>query len=294
MNEKKQYLEMLEIPTSTCNLTFEKPSKPSKRKKKINHEKLKESLVEKVNSSNEPLDLDDEKSQEISLLNEQLSLPIENEPNQEIEQLTTPLEVYDERADENAQNQDDVIQTASVSVEKKTNKKRWRLTTIGVQFSVICVLILTIFVTNAVYADSGINVFLRSVFGASNSAVVDNREFSEFKPVINVDEGAAITVSNGVMTISGTGSVYPTVNGKVSSVVKGDDGLYSIEITHSSSFKSLISGLEHAYVGLEDSVYYNIPVGYTSDGEVSLCFLGADGSVISDYQVEDNSVIWAV
>lgn len=290
MNEKNQYLEMLEIPTNTCNLTFEKACKQSKKKKKkVDLDSLKESLVEKVNSS-EIAVMEDEKSQDISFGNEELLISSDNLENQVVDEHNLMLETNEE----DLENEQDLIQTASISVEKRNKKKKWRISTIGVQLSVICALVLTIFLTNVIYADSGINVFLRSVFGTSNTAVVDNREFSEFKPVINVDEGSAITVNNGVMTISGTGSVYPSVDGKVTSIVKGDDGLYSIEITHTSCFKSIISGLEHAYVGLDDSVYYNIPVGYVGDGEVSLCFLGADGSVISDYQVVDNSVIWAV
>lgn len=287
MNEKNQYMEMLEIPFNTCNLIVEKPKKLFKRrKKKLDHEKVKETLVEKVNSGEE-LALEDEKSLENCLCLEDLS-------DQNLTKENTDDIIASESQIDSQLEQSDLIDTAVVSVSKKEKKKRFGFSMVKVQLSIICALILTIFLTNAVYSESGINVFLRSVFGSGNSQVVDAREFSDFTPVLNLEDGAAITVSNGVMTISGTGSVYPSVNGKVSSVIQGDDGLYSIEITHTSSFKSLITGLDYAYVGLDDSVYSNIPVGFCREGGVSLCFLGADGSVISDYQIVDNSVVWAV
>ena len=289
MNEKNQYVDMLESPSNTCNLIVEKAKKTSKRrKKKLDHEKVKETLVEKVNSSENVLIEQDFSLENANSFQENL-LENEKEPKEDAEGLIT-LE-NDTDIDDNQEN---LIQTAVVSVDKKEKKKRFRFSMVGVQLCIIGALVLTIFLTNAVYSESGINVFLRSVFGNGNSQVVDAREFSEFTPVLNLEDGAAITVSNGVMTISGSGSIYPSVNGKVSSIIQGDDGLYSIEITHTSSFKSLITGLDYAYVGVDDSVYSNIPVGYSKEGGVSLCFLGADGSIICDYQVVDNSVVWAV
>ncbi len=288
MKEKNQYLEMLEIPSNTCNLTFEKAKKSSKRKrKKIDLEQVKNTLVEKVNNTENNAETEEQNSLDNSLINEELFTTDEIKQESGLDVGDILLEQPGEEEKDNT-----AIQTATVTAERK--KKRWRFTTVGVQLSIICALVLTIFVTNAVYAESGINVFLRSVFGSSTTQTVDQREFSDFTPVLNLEDGVAVTVSNGVMTFSGTGSVYPTVNGKVSSVIKGDDGLYSLEITHTSSFKSLITGLDYAYVGLDDNVYNNIPVGYSRDGGVNLCFLGTDGSIISDYQIVDNSVVWAV
>ena len=51
MNEKLQYASMLEIPVSTCNVTFKpKRKKLFKSKKKDNPEEVKAELLEKVNS----------------------------------------------------------------------------------------------------------------------------------------------------------------------------------------------------------------------------------------------------
>ena len=47
MNEKQSYAKMLEIPVSTTNITY-KPSK--KRKKKATLEKVKETLLAKINA----------------------------------------------------------------------------------------------------------------------------------------------------------------------------------------------------------------------------------------------------
>ena len=287
MNEKNQYMEMLEIPFNTCNLVVEKAKKSSRRKrKKLDHERLKESLVEKVNSGEETAAQDEKPLKEC--------FNLDGLTEQNLNEENTDIILSSESQTDCELKQDDFIDTAVVSVNQKKKRKRFGFSMVKVQLSIICALVLTIFLTNAIYSESGINVFLRSVFGGGNSQVVDAREFSEFTPVLNVDDGTAITVNNGVMTFSSTGSIYPSVNGKVSSVIQGDDGLYTIEITHTSSFKSLITGLDYAYVGLDDKVYSNIPVGYSKEGGVSLCFLGSDGSVISDYQIVDNSVVWAV
>ncbi len=284
MNEKNQYAEMLEIPTNTCNLTYVKPKKSLfRRRKKVDHEQVKESLLEKVNSSREPsndyMDTPDSDAENFALVQENNDQNLLNDENLLDDQILEEIPS---------------VQTASVRNEKVDKKKRFKFSIVGVQACVIVGLILTIFLTNTLYSESGINVFLRSVFGTNQTQKVDQREFSEFVPVLSVEEESLVSVNNGVMTFSGKGSVYSTVDGKVSSIVKGDDGLYTLEITHTSSFKSLISGLDYAYVGLDDSVYYNIPVGYSTSGGVSLCFIGSDGSVITGYEIIDNSVIWAV
>ena len=96
------------------------------------------------------------------------------------------------------------------------------------------------------------------------------------------------------MTFSGVGSVYSPCDGKITAVSTDINGKYVFEITHSENFKSIISGLDFAYAGLEDIVYANIPVGYVRESGATMCFKGGDGLVIADYQIVDGSVVWAV
>jgi hypothetical protein len=80
----------------------------------------------------------------------------------------------------------------------------------------------------------------------------------------------------------------------VSSVVVEEDGLYTIEITHSENFKTVLSGLDFAYAGQGDNVFGNIPVGYMDGDGATMCFTDGSGTIISDYQLVDNSVVWSV
>ncbi len=262
MNDKLQYATMLEIPVNTCSVTYAPIKKKRKPKKKpVNHEVVKEELLSKINS-----DLDEKNAELYSD-----TMLVEQE-------LPEQPAVYEEER---------------LEAEEKKIKK---FSVIGFQLCIVGALIAGIFLTNAFYPNSGINVFMRQVFGGetTSTATTDERLYSEFAPVLTLSDGVTATATEGVISITGEGSVYAPVSGVVSAFSMGEDGKYSIEITHSENFKTLISGVDYAYVGLDDQVYFNIPVGYTELGEVTLCFTGADGVSITDYELNDNSVVWAV
>ena len=256
MNEKLQYATMLEIPVNTCNVTF-KPlgRKKVRRKKAVNNEVVKAELMEKVNS-------------ELS------KTPIEEN------QIETSL--------------DTAVQEETLENLPQQKKRPFKFSVVGVQLAIIGVLVATIFLTNAFYPDSGINVFMRSVFGGDTVAVSDTRVYGDFAPVISLDDNVVTTLSDGVVTFSGEGSVYASCDGKVTALVKGEDGKYTIEITHSDNFKSVLKGLDFAYAELGDMVYGNIPVGYAMEDGVSMCFVNGEDVVISNYEIIDNMVVWAV
>lgn len=263
MNEKLQYASMLEIPVSTCSVTVKEVKKKSRRKKKVNPDLVKEQLISKVNSVQEEQALDVESAKELDTV--------------QVEEEQAPL-------------------TQSVMVNSvKPPKKRSKLSIIGAQFMIIGVLIATIFLTNAFYPESGINVFMREVFGSGSEVEsVDERLYGEFSPVIALDEGTSVSVKDGIMNITGESSVYSPCDGTVQSVTKEADGTFSIEILHSANFSTRLYGLEHVYVLDGTEVFFNIPVGYSSEGGASMCFYGEEGEVISDYQIVDNSVVWGV
>ena len=83
-------------------------------------------------------------------------------------------------------------------------------------------------------------------------------------------------------------------DGVVTSIMRDGNGAFDIEITHCANFKTILSGVEIAYVGLNDTVYGNIPVGYLGEGVTKMCFTDANGAMIVDYQIVDGSVVWAV
>ena len=257
MNEKLQYASMLEIPVSTCTVSVKEQKKKGlfKKKKPTNVEAVKEELIEKV--------------------------------NEEVENPFSLLPDVKEDEEQKTEN------TVSIKTNKKERRSKLKISVIGVQLVVIGVLLATIFLTNAVYPDSGVNVFLREMFGMEKEQTVDSRIYSDFTPVLSLNDGA-VTIQDGVMSFSGNDSVYSPCDGTVTSLEKGEDGKYVMEITHNANFKTVISGLEYAYACAGETIYYNIPVGYVKDSLTSMCFTNADGGIISKYTIVDNQVVWAV
>ncbi len=264
MNEKLQYASMLEIPVSTCNISSVKPKrKRFIRRKKVNDEQIKQQLLNKINqedSVEQPVLTQTEQTEEV--------LQVE-QVNEQIEQVESTATVY----------------------SAKPKRRKIKVNIVGVQLIIIGVLIATIFLTNAVYADSGINVFLRSVFGVE-SASVDSRDFDDFTPVISMGDNHNLTVEKGVITFAGEGSVYSACDGVATSVEKGADNKYTLEITHSQNFKSIISGIERVYVKTGDSVKAKVPVGYLEPDGATMCFMSGD-QIIKNYQIENDMVVWA-
>ena len=266
MNEKLQYASMLEIPVNTCNITLT-PTKKGRRKKKRREESegVKQELIEKINQKNQEMTIPAQDG--LYGLNEIVDQPTE-----------TP------EMEENS---------ASVhAVENKKEKKPRGFSIIGAQGAVIALLIVSIILTNYLYADSGINVFFREVFGTEQTVNVDQREYDDFLPVLSMGD-AEVTLADGIMSFSGEGSVYSPCDGVVSAITQTEDGKYTVEITHSTNFKSIISGIDYAYAGLEQKVYGNIPVGFVREG-ITACFKNQDDAVISDYQIVDGVVVWSV
>lgn len=257
MNDKLQYADMLEIPVQTATVTTAKLSKKRTKPKKASHEEIKEELLNKINSS----------------------------PEEEIA-LSQEIGVQDSSTEET------FVDSAFVNEEAfAPTKKRFKFNVISAQLLVIGILIATILITNSVYPNSGLNVFMRGIFtGQEIEEVADVREYSDFAPVFNTD--SSLSMQEGVVTITGEGSVYSTISGKVTAITEQEDGSFSMDIMHSEKFLSHITGLDRVYSGVGDKVFSTIPVGYVDDA-VSMCFKNSDGQIISDFQLVDNSVVWA-
>lgn len=264
MNEKLQYASMLEMPFSTANVTV-KPTK--KRKKKVNPDAVKQELIEKVNAE-----------ETVNNYTESITLPEYPQVDAQEQSLV---------AEENLSASVDVVQP---SVK---NKRKFKFSVIGVQFAVIGALIATIFLTNALNPNSGISAFFKGAFTEQTTEVVDERLHSEFAPVIALNEGE-YDIQDGIMTLTTSGSIYSPCDGEITSIEIDGNGKYTVEIEHSKNFKSRLSGLDYVYGENGATVFSNIPVGYMGAEGATLCFTGADGSVISNYEVVDNSVVWLV
>lgn len=263
MNEKLSYAQMLDIPL-TSSVTL-KPSKKRLffKKKKVNVDEIKDAVIEKVNDQS---------------IQESEDLTLEEMPASDSR---LDGEVVMEKVAEES--------TSSVAIKPKRKRKS---KVIAIQLAVIGVLVAGIFLTNALIPGSGINVFLEQVFG-DGKVNVDAREYTEFTPEIPTAMTNYV-LDGGEILLRGESSVYSTCNGKVSSVVKDEDGKFTVSITHSEKFSTVISGLDHCYVEKDGKVLKNVPVGYTKSGGAKLCFYSGDGSAIVGYVINDNTVVWAV
>ncbi len=273
MNEKLQYASMLDLPISTSSVTNITKKRRTRKKKRINDELVKEQLLQKINMEQDLTALADEKSLAFEENEGQLAVFNEQQPE--------TLEEFNQN-------------TSNVFVaSKKHNKKPFKFTIVGVQLVIIGLLVATILLTNALYQNSGINVFLRGVFGSEVNQV-DLRQHTDFSPVISMGNNNGVEVSEGKITFAGEGSVYAPCDGVVTKITETQTGRYDIEIKHSQNFKSIIANVERLYVSEGDKVYGNIPVGYLEPNGASICFTNSDGELLDNYEMVGNTVVWQV
>ncbi len=289
MNEKLQYAEMLDIPVSTCNITYKPPKRRLFKKPKVNHEQVKKDLVAKVNDSLEETQTEETATSslvEVEPVSEQVS-------EQDYAYAIGEDQPTDELGTELEEEKEPVIESSvSVREMEKPKKKAFKFSVITLQIAIIGVLLTTILITNALVPSSGINTFINGVFGAGNSVQEDNRVYSDFEPELPVVED--IVLQDGVMTFSAKGSLYSPCDGTVTAKTLAENGKYTLEITHNKNFKSVLTGIDYAYFDIGQEVLSNIPVGYALGEQVSLCFCGSDGNIITDYTIAEDSVIWSV
>lgn len=254
MSDTIDYAEMLEIPVSTLNVT-QKRSK----KKKTEEAELKDRVVESVNER------------------------LEAEPEDRMtgsENVTDYGDAEDYGADRGV-----------------PRKKFFDSKLLIAEFVAAALLCATILFTNIFWQGSAINTFFRGLIeGKPAAAAPDDRSYSELTLGSFVSDGdivCTVAAETGVLTFSGTCSVYAPYGGTVKNVSE-KDGKFTMEIVHTTSFSTVISGLSSAYLAAGDTVYATIPVGYVNGSEVSVSmFDGA--SPIRTYGVNENGdIVWNV
>ena len=277
MNEKLQYAEMLEIPVNTCNITYQ-PTKKRINKGKNFLEEIKEKLVKKVN-------------------NEESTQAETEAEKDEIFSEETPSDGDKKHAQKCLLEYGEAEQTSTKNIKNGKEKKPRKISIIGVQIFVICALIATIFLTSALLPNSGINAFFAGVFKAEtieNQQSIDNRIYSDFSAVLPSSKLENVTLTDGVMALNGEGSIYAPCEGEITTLEKGDDGKFMVEITHNNNFKTVLNGIDHVYFEMGSKVLSTIPVGYAISDSATACFYGSNGSMITDFTIAESGIIWAV
>ena len=88
-------------------------------------------------------------------------------------------------------------------------------------------------------------------------------------------------------------SVYSPANGTVAAVNGSAEEGYTVSVRHSDSFSTVIGGLDTVYLAAGDSVYGNIPLGY-SDGEGAVTVMMYSGDqLLNCYSVGENGLSWS-
>ncbi|MBE7090968.1 MAG: M23 family metallopeptidase [Clostridiales bacterium] len=98
----------------------------------------------------------------------------------------------------------------------------------------------------------------------------DNRLRGEFS--LTLPTAGAFVIENGVMQFSDKGGVYATEDGKVTSLTADETGTYTMEISHSDLFKTVITGVSTPFNKVGDTVYRAQPVAYGLGETVSVSF----------------------
>ncbi len=268
MSESIDYAEMLEIPVNTLNVVKKKG-----RKKK--DDDLKSRAVREVNERME----EEARRADANALANGAGVG---------ENGAAPPE-----AEERVAGSEDVTDYVS-DAEEKPKKKFFDSRVLIAEFAAVCALVALILLTNIFMPNSAINTFFAGLTGTEEAVYEDDRSYAELTLGAVAPDGIECSVADGVLTFTGECSVYAPYGGTVQSVAE-TDGVYTIEIEHTTSFTSVITGLSAAYWAAGDTVYATIPVGY-SDGSAAVSVRLYDaGSLISSYSVnEENDIVWNV
>ncbi len=158
------------------------------------------------------------------------------------------------------------------------------------EIAAACLLAVGIFLTNVFMPASAINTFIRSITDPA-PAEAAYTDFDLF-PVVSDLSDAEVSVSDaGVITFTADCAVYPVAEGEVAAVTERENG-YSVEIAHTSSFRSVINGLTQVYCAAGDAVAGNVPVGY-SDGSAEITVSMYDaGELINGYTLSGALPVW--
>ena len=226
--------------------------KPARKRKRNN---LKQQVIEKVNYE---------------------ETPVTEEAQPEVKEEITSKKRLKRRR----------IKESKISEPKA--KKKFTFDIVYAEGVAVFLLVATILLTNIFWEGSGINTVMKNVFG-SEATVTDARTYKSFSAQ-NPSENLTASLENGVMTFSGSGAVYPICDGTLTSVFS-DGETYTLTVSHSDVFKTVISGLNYVYAEEGNEVYKYIPIGYVGDGNVTVSMYN-DGVLLTGYILEGGNIVW--
>ena len=306
MNEEIEYAEMLEIPVSTINVV------------RKHHRKRKQKQAKPTLAQTEPTEIPETplKDTVLAQVNDRLSGNAEETlPNLDEQEGHLDFDPIPERidtvrlysTDETNGLFSDELHPYDYSLENENEGGRYALNNkkalsrgvriaLDAEFAAACVLCGAIFVTNVFMPNSAINTFFRSMHSVT-AATTDTRTYTDFtlSPIVSTLSEAELTLSpTGILTFTENCCVYPIADGKVASVQRNEEGLYTVKLAYSDTFTSIISGLDYVYYTEGDQVKNNIPLGYTKGETEVQATMYSGGVLLNCYELTDeNCLAWA-
>ncbi len=252
----QDYAEMIEIPVSSCE-TFVNP--------KLEKEKRKISFFKRFFKKNE-----------------------RREDEDFLAGLKKDYSKNDKDVAETTPETEEALDIETYKSENNAYKKPFKWDLVTAQVITIFVLAVGILLTNVFWKDSGINNLLKTVFSETSAEAVDERTYDKFQAYSPAKD--LIEVENGVMTVKEGCSVYSPADGKVTKVDFNNDK-YSITISHSDNYKTVISGVDYSYVKVGDKVFTSTPVCYSKEGGAEVSMYN-ENSIITAFSVEEGKIVW--
>ena len=164
------------------------------------------------------------------------------------------------------------------------------------EFAAVCALCAVIFLTNIFVTNSAINTFVRDLWNGSETEAADTRTYEDFtlSPVVNEYTDVELAVSDtGVMSFTAACSVYAPCDGVVSAVNGDAENGYTIELRHSDSFSTVMSGLTNVYFAVGEDVKRNVPLAYTDGTHPVRVTFYEDGTLLNCYTVSEDGLAWS-
>ena len=153
-----------------------------------------------------------------------------------------------------------------------------------------CLIAAGIFLCNIFIPNTAINTFVGNLT-AIESKETSYKEFTLTSPVSQTSDATVLVTAEGVLHFIDKTSVYPLCDGEVASISQ-TDGIYTVKIEHTSSFCSVVTGLDTVYAQVGEQVKGNLPFAY-SNGENEVRISMYDGqTLLNCYTLAGAVPVW--
>ncbi len=258
MEQELDYAQMLEIPVSTVSVVKKKSFFKRKPKAK---EDLKDMVVESVN---ERVGADAYESENY--------YSFASELNDDIYARTEDLSEKPEKT------------------KLKTVGERGGSKIVFIEAVAACLIAGGIFVTNMLVQNTAINTFMGSLTAVKQQEAAYT-DFTLTSVVSELSDAEITQTEDGVLCFTDEASVYPVCKGEIKKITE-NEGVFTVEIAHTSTFTSVVSGLSTVYSGVGDTVASNLPFAY-SDGNTEVRVAMYDGeTLLNCYKLSGAVPVW--